>query len=139
MTIKNTMNEDFARVNKIIMDALERGVKTACIVVQADAVDLAPFDLGNLKNSIDNYTERDVDEVRGYVGTNAEYAPYQEFGTGIHAEDGKGRKTPWAYEDSKGNVIWTHGNKPHSFLRPALKMNYDNIKKIIAKSIRMAT
>lgn len=37
----------------------------------------APVDTGRLRNSIGNY----VDDDTAYVGTNVEYAPYQEFGT----------------------------------------------------------
>ena len=39
----------------------------------------APVDTGRLKNSISNAV--DEDELAAYIGTNVEYAPYQEFGT----------------------------------------------------------
>lgn len=40
---------------------------------------VAPVDTGRLKNSIDSAVVEDEQAV--YIGTNVEYAPYQEFGT----------------------------------------------------------
>jgi len=37
---------------------------------------LAPVDTGNLRNSITHATDKDS----AYIGTNVEYAPYQEYG-----------------------------------------------------------
>lgn len=43
------------------------------------AADKAPVDTGRLKNSISHAV--DDSEPAVYIGTNVEYAPYQEFGT----------------------------------------------------------
>ena len=43
----------------------------------------APVDTGNLRNSITHTV--DEEEPAAYIGTNVEYAPYQELGT-IHME-----------------------------------------------------
>ena len=43
------------------------------------AADKAPVDTGRLKNSISHAV--DESEPAVYIGTNVEYAPYQEFGT----------------------------------------------------------
>ena len=43
------------------------------------AANKAPYDTGTLANSISNYTDRE--ELIEYIGTNVEYAGYQEFGT----------------------------------------------------------
>ena len=45
----------------------------------ATAAEQAPVDTGRLKNSIDSVV--DEAEQVAYIGTNVEYAPYQEFGT----------------------------------------------------------
>ena len=53
---------------------------------------------GTLANSISyrvNPEDNSV-EIGVFAGTAASnYAPYVEFGTGIHAKNGDGRKTPW--------------------------------------------
>lgn len=43
------------------------------------AADYAPVDTGRLRNSISSVV--DESEKAAYIGTNVEYAPYQEFGT----------------------------------------------------------
>ena len=63
------------------------------------------------------------------VGTNLEYAPYVEYGTGIYAEGGAGRKTPWTYFSEKYGFVTTSGMKARPHLRPAL----DNNRKFLVK------
>ena len=43
------------------------------------AASVAPVDTGRLKNSITSAVS--TEEQAAYIGTNVEYAPYQEFGT----------------------------------------------------------
>ncbi len=43
------------------------------------AAEVAPVDTGRLKNSISSAVVES--EQTAYIGTNVEYAPYQEFGT----------------------------------------------------------
>ena len=59
--------------------------------------------------------------------TEASYAPYQEYGTGIYAEAGNGRKTPWVYKRKDGKFITTSGNRPHPFVRPTAREDFDKI------------
>jgi HK97 gp10 family phage protein len=93
---------------------------------------LAPVDLGNLSSS--NTHEVDATRKAVHIGTNVEYAPYQEFGTGIYAEKGNGRKGGWTYQDPKtGEFIFTWGNEPQPFLRPAGEDNKGAIKQIFKK------
>ena len=72
----------------------------------------------------------EVHEDTCYVGTNNEYAIYNEVGTGIYAEGGKGRQSPWAYKDDKGNWHRTRGIPPLHFLKNALSKNIDEYRKI---------
>lgn len=64
-----------------IIEAMEDQLKTALDAIGADAASTAankaPVDTGNLKNSIGHA----VDGKTVYIGTNVEYAPYQELGT----------------------------------------------------------
>lgn len=55
-----------------------------------------------------------------YVGTNIYYAPYVEYGTGIYATDGTGRKSPWMWVDKNGVGHWTRGMKPNHMLLKAV-------------------
>ena len=90
------------------------------------AKDLCPVDTGNLRNSISHK----VADNEAYIGTNNEYAPYVELGTGKYADGG--RPTPWVYQDAKGNWHRTNGQKAQPFLKPAVenhKQTYQNIIK----------
>lgn len=84
-------------------------------------------DTGRLKNSLTH--EVVPDEAMVEVGTNVEYAPYVEYGTGKFA-DGGGRQTPWLYQDDKGNFHITSGMKPNHFLRDALQNHKQEYKQI---------
>lgn len=59
-----------------------------------------------------------VDEAdgKGYVGSNYMNAVWEEFGTGIYALNGDGRRTPWFYVDEEGKGHFTHGKKPRRML-----------------------
>lgn len=59
--------------------------------------------------------EANVDENEGvaYIGSNYENAIWEEFGTGIYALNGDGRKNvPWTYYDEQGEKHVTSGKKP---------------------------
>ena len=79
------MNVQFTDNSKEIIEAMQqatvRALEKCGLTAEGYAKKLAPVDTGNLRNSITH----DVDdgETAAYIGTNVEYAPYQELGT-IH-------------------------------------------------------
>lgn len=103
----------------------------ACLLVENEAKRKCPVDTGQLRQSITHNVEDNV----GTIGTNVEYAPYVEYGTGIHARDGNGRQTPWSYKDAEGNWHRTVGQKPQPFLEPALLENEKAIFKLIEEGL----
>jgi HK97 gp10 family phage protein len=125
------------KVMAAVDKAITKALLTAAQAVESQAVDLAPVAReggGNLKSSITHKVQGDT----ARVGTNVEYAPYVEYGTGIHAEGGKGRKTPWVYRDEKGRFFKTKGMKPQPYLRPAYDANKEKIKKLIGDAVAEA-
>lgn len=95
---------------------------------------LCPVDTGNLRNSITHEVVDDEHAV--YIGTNNEYAAYVELGTGIYAEGGGGRPTPWAYQDASGNWHWTRGNRAQPYLKPAVADHADKYRAIIEAALK---
>lgn len=87
---------------------------------------------GALRNGI-NYR---VKEDTCYVGTAVDYAIYNEYGTGIYAADGRGRKSPWAYKDARGQWHRTRGMKPIHFLKKALQDHKDQYREILIHYIK---
>ena len=111
---------------------LEKGMAKAVLLVEREAKMKAPRDTGDLARSITSKVETSGGEVEGTVFTPLYYAPYVEYGTGLFAEDGDGRKdVPWNYQDDEGNWHSTSGQKPQPFMRPALDENREQILLIL--------
>lgn len=117
---------------------LAKGMEKALLIIESDAKRNCPVDEGLLRASISHETEVGDEEVKGRVGTNVEYAPYIEFGTGIYAQDGNGRQTPWSWQGE--GVKWggghtTQGQKPKRFMQDALDTNKDRIGEIFKETL----
>lgn len=111
---------------------LEKAMAKAVLLVERDAKMRAPRDTGDLARSITSKVETSGGEVEGTVFTPLYYAPYVEYGTGLFAEDGNGRKdVPWHYQDDAGNWHTTSGQHPQPFMRPALDENREEILRIL--------
>ena len=103
-----TYKDNSKEISEDIKAALLRGLETCGLVAEGYAKKLAPVDTGNLRNSITH----DVDdgEPSAYIGTNVEYAPYQELGT-INME-------------------------AHPFLKPAVADHANEYRKTIEKELK---
>ena len=87
-----------------------------------------------LRSSISHATDPKNEVV--YVGTNVKYAPYVEYGTGIYASNGMGRKTPWAFKDIKGKWHMTRGTKAVHYLRDAAQNHVEEYKRIVKRYLK---
>jgi HK97 gp10 family phage protein len=87
---------------------------------------------GTLRNSIAHASKDGV----AYVGSDIFYASYVELGTGLHAEGGKGRKTPWVWIDKNGKPHKTYGMKPRHFLKKAVQDHQREYKAIIENNLK---
>ena len=116
--------QEFA--DKGLLEAVQKGLEKACVIVEVSAKENCPVDDGVLRASITH----DVEGTEGYIGTNVEYAPYVHQGTGIYAVKGDGRKeVPWSYQDAEGKWHTTKGQKPNPFLQKAIDENQDKVLK----------
>lgn len=131
-------NEEFIRsmenaTLKMVMDMSQKMDK-ACLVVESQAKQNCPVDIGILRASITSETEVTASEIVGRVGTNEEYGPYVHNGTGIYAKDGNGRKTPWGYTVRAGKhkgFHWTQGQRPQPFLENAKLEKKSTVERIL--------
>jgi len=82
-----------------------QGMEAACLLVEGDAKRMCPVDTGRARASITHEVEKKGNEIKGIVGSNVEYFIFFEYGT------------------SKMSA------KPT--LRPALKKNLGNIKRLL--------
>lgn len=90
------------------------------------------IDTGALRNHISYRVQDD----KCYVGSPQDYAIYNEYGTGIYAADGRGRKSPWAYKDARGHWHRTRGMKPIHFLKKALQEHKEQYRDILIRYIK---
>lgn len=126
-----TKLEKFANAENI-----ESAIKQSCLLVERDAKEKAPKGNGELRRSITSKVENSEENIEGVVYTPLFYAPYVEYGTGLFAEGGNGRKdVPWSYQDEKGEWHSTSGMEPQPYLRPALNENRDKILELIKEAL----
>lgn len=127
-------------IDQMKRTAIEAGLTAVGQLIEADAKMLAAKDTGALQTDIKYIV--DMSDVVVRIGTAIEYAPYVEFGTGIYAEGGGGRKTPWFYyyDGKKGPKGWrkTIGQKPQPFLRSALDQRKGDIQGLFETAVEAA-
>lgn len=116
--------------------AVEKGLEECGLVAEGYAKNLVPSPgktgTGRLKNDINHKVI--MDEPACYIGTDVEYAIYQEMGTGQYYPGG--RPTPWVYKDAKGNWHWTRGNPAKPFLKPAVADHAKQYRQIIEMELK---
>lgn len=86
---------------------------------------------GDLRNSMEHEV---VGNDTVVIGTDLEYAIYNEMGTGKFAEGGG--SPPWKYMGSDGQWHYTEGITPLHFLRDAMQDHLDEYKQIIEQYLR---
>lgn len=128
------ITDNSKEVSGAIHAALLRGLEKIGLAAEGYAKKLCPVDTGNLRNSITHVV--DEQETAAIIGTDNEYAAYVELGTGIYAEGGGGRPTPWVYQDAKGNWHYTRGNKAQPFLKPAAADHAIQYRKILEDELK---
>ena len=119
---------------KKVEKEIEREVEKGALKIADTAKMNCPVDTGHLRESIHSDVEWQGNTCIGIVGTNVEYAPYIEYGTGIYATNGNGRQTPWVYKDAKG---WhtTRGMMAQPFMYPAFYATKDAVFREIVENI----
>lgn len=118
--------------------ALEAIGQAAEGFAKANLTQFPRVDTGRLRNSVSHTT----DEDNAYVGTNVEYAPYVEFGTGPYAEDANGSRSggrsdvPWFYKDEKGQGHLSYGMAASHFLKKSVSDHGDQYRQIVMKYLK---
>lgn len=144
-----TNNTDLVREN--LARATNQSLEAIGFAADKYAKEGTPVKFGRLRNSMTHV----VQDNSVYVGSNVEYAPYVELGTGIYASDGNGRKGWWVYvvggdENRQGEKKFyteqeakriaailrakgldahaTNGSKPHHMIRRAVTEHTDEYR-----------
>lgn len=128
----NDLERAKMRAAVIIGGTAEKYAKALCPVGTSESTGKKGYRGGTLRNSITH----DIDGDDIMIGTNVEYAPYVELGTGPNF-------TP-PPEWEQFNVPTASGVghsfvKPRPYLRPALADHLDEYKEIFEKELKNAT
>lgn len=114
-----SLRKAVATYGDIVIDEVKDIVVSTAQIIQSTAKSLAPVDDGNLRDSIE--MEIFGDGLMAKVTVGASYAVYVEYGTGIYAVGGDGRKTPWTYySDKLGRYVTTRGMSAQPYWEPAI-------------------
>lgn len=127
MPLNVKFEDNSSKTLSAVQQAAERALEKCGLVAEGYAKRLVPNSTGNLRNSISHKVNPEALEV--YVGTNVEYAPYVELGTGIYYPGG--RPTAWRYKDDKGKWHTTRGQRAQPYLKPAIVDHEQTYKNII--------
>jgi len=114
-----------------VLRGIIRGMDKSLTTIKRDAVLLCPVDTGRLRQSMTKSLTVTSDEAEGVVGTNTEYAPYVEFGTGLRGAASNPTYDGEVVQHSPG---WK-GQTAQPFLRPAFYNNQDRVNDNIAKAV----
>jgi HK97 gp10 family phage protein len=116
--------------------ALERALKRTALQVERSAKERAPVDTGTLRASIQTL---DAGQLRKIVGTNVEYAPDVEFGTGPHViepDDAEALRFTVDGEEVFAARVEHPGTEAQPFLRPSLREHQDTLAREIQQAVR---
>lgn len=141
---KADLERAMARALEIIGGKAESYAKGLTPVGTVESTHVEHYIGGTLRNSITH----SVDEDTVLVGTNVEYAPYVELGTGkeyqpppewmeAHGKRGQGRDK-WFWQDMNGDWHVGYPQKPRPFLRPAMENHLDEYKNVIDNELKNA-
>lgn len=104
-----------------IYRALRIAAETAEGYAKKEITEKKAVDTGRLRASISHKVDKE--NKCAYIGTNVEYAPYVEFGTGQRAEPGMG-----------GNQS-IKGMAPRPYLRPAIANHVEEYRSIMTEEL----
>ena len=129
--IRDNRKQVKGQVEEAIVRALEICAGKAETYAKTNLTRQKAVDTGALRNSVNHKVDKA--KLVAYVGTNIEYAPYIEFGTGIYYVGG--RRTSWTYKDSDGQWHMTNGMRARPFLKPAVADHQEEYKNIIQSEL----
>lgn len=143
MNVFDSIGNRFRRAAVSTPKATQRIMSEAAERICDDMRQNCPVDTGALRDSIRQHTDIEHRQVSSYIIADAaneqtgdEYAVFLEMGTGLFAENGDGRKTPWVYQDRHGNWHTTRGMKPRPFIRPAVAAELPRLNEELRREVR---
>lgn len=131
------LRQRFSRSPILVEQAARDTLQAATFIAEGTAKEKAPIDDGFLRGSIHSKVGRVGSEMIGVVGTNLEYAPYQEHGTGIYGPKGAPitpkRGKFLRFKTKSGQVVFARsvkGTRAKKFMAAGMEAVKHNLGKI---------
>lgn len=126
--MNNIRFEDYSdKVIKKIESVVESALEEVGGEVEAQVKRNTKVDTGKTKASWTHTVDKKKAVV--HIGSPYENALWEEFGTGIYAQNGNGRKdVPWVYRTPDGRYYRTKGKKPRKALQNAFNSMKNKIQ-----------
>lgn len=118
MTFKDNSKEAMEEMEKELLKALEECGHQGEGHAKTNLQKQKAVNTGTLLNSISHKVVSGEKAV--YIGTNVEYAPYIEFGTGAENVEGGTTKPSWIYIGEDGAPHKAYPQRPRPYLKPAV-------------------
>ena len=118
-----------ARALETIGDKAEEYAKKLCPVGTVESTGIKGYRGGTLRDSITHAVNGDVLSV----GSNVEYAPYVELGTGPHFEPPPDWET---FTSKRGSGVGRGYVKPRRYLQPAIEEHAGEYKTIAENELK---
>lgn len=118
-----------ARALETIGDKAEEYAKKICPVGTVESTGIKGYRGGTLRDSITHAVNGDVLSV----GSNVEYAPYVELGTGPHFEPPPDWET---FTSKRGSGVGRGYVKPRRYLQPAIEEHAGEYKTIAENELK---
>lgn len=106
-------------------------------VIRTEAHVRCPKKDGNLARSIQTRAFTQGGVAISETEPTAEYAVFVERGTGIYAQNGLGRKTPWWYQTPDGQWFFTHGMKAQPYMEPGYQAAKERFPGMIQRIMKV--
>lgn len=139
------MQARFAQSPILMQEVANDTLQAATFIAETAAKQNAPVDTGILRGSIHSDVRNMGSETVGIVGTNLEYAPYQEFGTGIYGPSGSPivpvQASVLAFMSKTGGMIFARsvsGAPARHFMAAGLEAVKNNMSKIRSIGLQAA-
>lgn len=118
--------------------AMSVGLDNATEDLREETYDKSRVDTGKTRESYKTAVEKEGEGVVvGHVGSEDMNSIYEEFGTGIYAENGDGRKDSWVYFNENDKKFYrTNGKKPNKPMRKALSNKRGDIEGHIVDALK---
>lgn len=125
--------------SKVADNAQVKMLTMAALMVESEAKQKAPIDKGVLRSSITHKLEGSTGARMARVGTNIEYAVYQEYGTGVFGPKGRPitpkRGRFLVFRGKDGNMVFARqvaGSPKREFMKKGTEYLSANMSKVIA-------